>query len=121
MAPDPGPGPVEPTEAAEREIATLLGAYVRALNTKDAERVQELYPSIPQEAIEELLGLPATDQYVMNLQPGTLRLGAQQETLEGEVASAVVGPDREGLTRLWTYTFGRGNRGWHIVSIRAGE
>jgi len=120
VAPDPGLGHVEPTDAAATEISTLLGAYLGALNTKDTRRVLELFPSLSQSAIDELLGLPDSDQYYIALQPGSLRAGAQEETLDGEVMSGVVGPSGQGELRLVVYTFGRGERGWFIVAFRAG-
>ena len=119
VAPDPGLGPVEPTEAAAREVSTLLDAYLRALNTKDTRRVLELFPSLSQDAIDELLRLPDSDQYYIALQPGTLRAGAQEETLDGDVMSGVVGPNGQGELRRMVYTFGRGDQGWFIVAFRA--
>ncbi len=121
VTPDPDLGPVEPTEAAARGIAGLLERYLGALNTKDTGRVRELFPALSQSAIDELLRLPAADQYYIALQAGSLRKGAREGTLDGEVMSGVLGPDGQGELRRVIYTFGRGDQGWFIVSFRAGE
>jgi hypothetical protein len=70
--------------------------------------------------IDELLRLPSTDQYYLALRPGSLRAGAEQNTLDGDVMSGVVGPNGQGELRLVVYTFSRGDQGWFIVSFRAG-
>jgi serine/threonine-protein kinase len=120
VAPNPDLGPVEPTAAAARGITTLLEAYLGALNSKDTRRVRQLFPSLAQDAIDELLRLPDTDQYYIALQPGSLRMGSQEGTLDGDVLSGVLGPDGQGELRRVVYTFGRGDQGWFIVSFRAG-
>jgi hypothetical protein len=120
VAPRPDLGVVEPTEASAREISALLDRYLGALNTKDTDRVRELFPSLSGDAIEELLRLPDTDQYYIALQPGSLRKGVQEGTLEGGVMSGVLGPDGQGELRRVVYIFGRGGQGWFIVSFRAG-
>jgi hypothetical protein len=120
IAPNPELGAVEPNEVAAREITALLNDYLAALNTKDTGRVAELFPSLSQGALQELLRLPDTDQYYLALQPGTLRLGEQEGTLEGDVMSGVVGPDGQGELRRVIYTFSRRDQGWYVVSFRAG-
>jgi hypothetical protein len=120
LAPNPDLGPVEPTAAAARGIASLLEEYLGALNSKDTRRVRQLFPSLTQDAVDGLLRLPDTDQYYIALRPGTLRMGAQEGTLDGDVMSGVLGPDGQGELYRVVYTFGRGDQGWFIVSFRAG-
>jgi len=120
VAPDPAAGPVEPNEAAEREIASLLAAYAAAINGKDTARVRELFPSLPQSAIDDLLGLRDSDTYLLQLVPGSLRLGSEERTLEGDVMSSVLGAGNRGQAVRMIYTFGRGEEGWYLVDLRPG-
>jgi len=120
LAPNPANAPVEATDAAAREITALLAEYSDAINTRNVNRVREIFPTLPQDAVDDLLGLRDTDTYYLQLAPGSLRLGAREETLEGDVLSGVLGRDNQGQLVRMIYTFGRGQRGWYIVSLRAG-
>jgi hypothetical protein len=119
LAPDPAAGPVEPNQAAERGITTLLAEYASAINAKNTGRVRDLFPSLPQDAIDDLLGLRNTDTYLLQLVPGSLRPGSQERTLEGDVMSSVLGEGNRGEAVRMVYTFGRGAQGWYVVALRA--
>jgi hypothetical protein len=121
VAPNPAGGPVAPTDAAARELTSLLGDYTNAINAKDVNRVRELFPSLPQNAIDDLLEIRDSDTYYLQLAPGSLRLGTRDGTLEGDVMSGVLGRDNRGELVRMIYTFGRGQRGWYIVSLRPGD
>jgi len=110
---------VEPTAAAEREIGDLLGAYAAAINAKNEARVKDLYPSIPQAAINDLLRIRDSDLFQVNPVRGTLRAGARAETLDIDVTTGII-DDRTGRgeQRRFTYTVGRGPAGWYILGIR---
>jgi uncharacterized protein YjdB len=118
---DPSAGPVEPTEAAAREIGTLVSEYASAINSKNTGRVREIYPSMPQQAFDDLLALRESDTYLLQLVPGSLRMGQEPGTLEGDVMSSVLGGGNRGEAVRMVYSFGRGQRGWYIVSLRPGE
>jgi hypothetical protein len=120
VAEDPTAGPVEPNAAAERGVAALLAEYASAINGKNTTRVRELFPSLPQDAIDDLLTLRETDTYLLQLVPGSLRLGTQEGTLDGDVMSSVLGSGNRGEAVRMIYTFGRGDQGWYLVSLRAG-
>lgn len=119
VAPRPVSVAVEPTPAAEREIGDLLSAYAGAINARNEARVRELYPSIRQEAIRDLLRLRESDLFQVSPLAGTLRAGDQAGTLDIDVMSGII-DDRTGRgeTRRLTYTVGRDDRGWHVVGIR---
>jgi hypothetical protein len=121
VAADPSAGPVEPTEAAAREIGTLLSEYASAINSKNTGRVREIYPSMPQQAFDDLLTLRETDTYLLQLVPGSLRMGREPGTLEGDVMSSVLGGGNRGEAVRMIYTFGRGQQGWFIASLRPGD
>jgi eukaryotic-like serine/threonine-protein kinase len=118
VAPKPVATGVEPTPAAEREIGDLLGAYAAAINAKNEARVKELYPSIPQAAINDLLRIRESDLFQVNPVRGTLRAGARAETLDIDVTTGII-DDRTGRgeQRRVTYTVGRGPAGWYILGI----
>jgi uncharacterized protein YjdB len=116
----PAFNPVEPTAAAAQEIVNLLADYAAAINSKNTGRVREIFPSLPQNAIDDLLGLRETDTYLLQLVPGSLRLGSREQTLEGDVLSSVLGRENRGEAVRMIYAFGRGERGWYIVSVRTG-
>ena len=120
VAASPAATPIEPTATASRDIANLLADYAAAINSKNTGRVREIYPSLPQDAIDDLLGLRETDTYLLQLVPGSLRLGAREQTLEGDVLSSVLGRENRGEAVRMIYAFGRGERGWYIVSVRTG-
>jgi uncharacterized protein YjdB len=121
VAADPAEAPVEPTEEAARQITALLQEYSNAINDKNTTRVREIFPSLPQGAIDDLLRLPASDTYYLQLAPGSLRLGSREETLEGDVMSGVLGSDGRGELVRMVYTFARGEGGWYVVSLRPGS
>jgi hypothetical protein len=120
VAPGPAFSPVEPTAAAAQDIVNLLADYAAAINSKNTGRVREIFPSLPQDAIDDLLGLRETDTYLLQLVPGSLRLGSREQTLEGDVLSSVLGRENRGEAVRMIYAFGWGERGWYIVSVRAG-
>jgi serine/threonine protein kinase len=119
MAPKPVSTTVEPTPTAEREIGDMLGAYASAINARNEARVKELYPSIPQAAIDDLLQIRESDLFQVNPVRGTLRAGARAETLDMDVTTGII-DDRTGRgeQRRVTYTVGRGPAGWYILAIR---
>ncbi len=117
---DPTAGPVEPNAAAEQGVTALLAQYASAINNKNTNRLRELFPTLPQDAINDLLTLRETDTYLLQLVPGSLRLGAQEGTLDGDVMSSVLGSGNRGEAVRMIYTFGRGDQGWYLVSLRAG-
>ena len=120
VAAGPSFNPVEPTAAAAQDIVNLLADYAAAINSKNTGRVREIFPSLPQDAIDDLLGLRETDTYLLQLVPGSLRLGSREQTLEGDVLSSVLGRENRGEAVRMIYAFGRGERGWYIVSVRTG-
>jgi serine/threonine-protein kinase len=120
VAENPAAAPMEPNATARQEITALLSEYAAAINTKNAARVREIFPSLPQDAIDDLLGLRDTDTYLLQLVPGSLRLGSRERTLEGDVMSSVLGSGNRGEAVRYVYAFGRGERGWYIVSLRTG-
>jgi serine/threonine protein kinase len=119
VAPKPVSTAVEPTPVAEREIGDILNAYAGAINSRNEARVKEIYPSIPQAAIADLLRIPESDLFQVNPVRGTLRAGAQAETLDIDVTTGII-DDRTGRgeQRRVTYTVGRGPAGWYILGIR---
>jgi hypothetical protein len=121
LSANPATAPVQPDDAAAREIVSLLTQYADAINTKNVTLVREIFPSLPQAAVDDLLGLPATDTYYLQLAPGSLRLGSRDRTLDGDVMSGVLGRDNRGELIRMVYTFSRGQRGWYIVALRAGD
>jgi serine/threonine protein kinase/ribosomal protein L32 len=121
VAASPAATPIEPTAAAAQDIANLLADYAAAINSKNTGRVREIFPSLPQDAIDDLLGLRDTDTYLLQLVPGSLRLGSRDRTLEGDVFSSVLGRENRGEAVRMIYAFGRGERGWYIVSVRTGS
>ena len=120
VAENPAAAAIEPNAAASQAISTLLSEYAAAINSKNTSRVRELFPSLPQDAIDDLLGLRASDTYLLQLVPGSLRLGSRDRTLEGDVMSSVLGSGNRGEAVRMIYTFGRGEQGWYIVSLRTG-
>ncbi len=119
VAPDPGAGRVEPSDAAAQELTGLLQRYAAAIGEKNVNRIREIFPSISQAAIDDLRRLRDTDTYYLQLS-GSLRPGDREGTLEGDVMSGVLGPDGRGQLVRMIYTFGRGQGGWYIVSLRPG-
>jgi uncharacterized protein YjdB/uncharacterized Zn finger protein (UPF0148 family) len=121
VAANPAAGPVEPNEEAERGITVLLAEYASAINAKNAERVRELFPSLPQDGVADLLdNLRETDTILLQMVPGSLKLGPEEGTLEGDVMSSVLGGGNRGEAYRMIYTFGRGDQGWYLVSQRQG-
>lgn len=118
---DPANAPVEPNDAAFQAISNLIAQYAAAINAKDAARVKEIFPSLPDGAMNDLMQIRDSDTYVLNLVPGSLRTGPEERTLEGQVLSSVLGPGGRGEARGMIYTFSRGAEGWFIVSLRASE
>jgi uncharacterized protein YjdB len=118
---NPATAPVQPDDTSAQEIVVLLTEYADAINTKNVNRVREIFPSLPQDAINDLLRLPDSDTYYLQLAPGSLRLGQRDRTLDGDVMSGVLGRDNRGELVRMVYTFGRGQRGWYIVSLRPGS
>ncbi len=121
LSANPASAPVQPDADAARDIVSLLTRYADAINTKNLNLVREIFPSLPQDAIDDLLRLPASDTYYLQLAPGSLRLGSRERTLDGDVMSGVLGRDNRGELVRMIYTFGRGQRGWYILSLRAGD
>lgn len=121
VAANPAEGPVEPTDQAARELTALLQEYSEAINNKNTTRVREIFPSLPQDAIDDLLRIRASDTYYLQLAPGSLRLGSREGTLEADVMSGVLGSDGRGELVRMIYTFARGQRGWYVVSLRPGS
>ncbi len=120
VAPRPVSTAVEATPAAEREIADLLSAYAAAINTKNEARIRELYPSISQDGIRDLMRVQESDIFQVLPLSGTLRAGREERTLDIDVSAGIVPATGAGQTRRMTYTVGRGDDGsWHIVSVRA--
>ena len=119
VAPKPVSAAVAPTPVAEREVGEMLNAYAAAINARNEARVRELYPSIPQAGLNDLLRLQPSDLFQVVPLSGTLRAGAQAETLDIDVSTGII-DDRTGRgeTRRMTYTVGRGPAGWHILRIR---
>ncbi len=121
VASNPAAGPVEPNPEAERGITALLAEYAAAINSKDAQRVRELFPSLPQDGVADLLNnLRETDTILLQMVPGSLKLGPEEGTLEGDVMSSVLGGGNRGEAYRMIYTFGRGDQGWYLVSQRQG-
>jgi len=120
VAPKPVSTTVEPTPAAEREISGLFGAYAAAINAKDEARVKELYPSLNQDGIRDLMRIQQADIFQVVPLPGTLRAGTQDRTLDIDVSAGIVPRTGAGQTRRMTYTVGRGEGGWYIVGWRTG-
>jgi hypothetical protein len=120
VEPDPELTAIQPSERAAQEVSNLLDAYVAALNARNGEAARELFPALSREAVGDLLRIPDTDQFYLALVPGSLRMGRDEGTLDGDVMSSVLGPDGLGETHRVTYTFSRGEEGWFIVSFRAG-
>jgi hypothetical protein len=121
VAANPAAGPIEPSEAAAGAIGTLLSEYASAINSKNTGRARELYPSMPQQAFDDLLALRETDTYLLQLVPGSLRMGREAGTLEGDVMSSVLGGGNRGEAVRMIYAFGRNQRGWFIASLRPGN
>jgi hypothetical protein len=121
VAANPAEGPVEPTDQAAQELTALLQEYSEAINNKNTTRVREIFPSLPQDAIDDLLQIRASDTYYLQLAPGSLRLGSREGTLEADVMSGVLGSDGRGELVRMIYTFARGQRGWYVVSLRPGS
>jgi serine/threonine protein kinase len=119
VAPRPVSTAVEPTPAAEREIGELLSAYAGAINAKNETRVRELYPSITQDGIRDLMRIQQSDIFQVVPLSGTLRAGAQARSLYIDVSAGIVPRTGRGETRRMTYTVGRGDAGWYIVGVRA--
>jgi hypothetical protein len=115
---DPANAPVEANAASAQAVAALLAEYAGAINAKNTSRVRELFPSLPENAVNDLLQLRETDTYVLQLVPGSLRLGSAERTLEGDVLSSVLGRGNRGEAVGMIYTFSRGEQGWFIVSLR---
>jgi hypothetical protein len=115
----PSDQPIEANAATAQEIAGLLADYSNAINQKNVNRARELFPSLSQDAVDDLLRIPDSDTYYLQLAPGSLRLGRRDGTLEGDVMSGVLGRDNRGELIRMIYTFARGQRGWYIVSLRA--
>jgi len=120
IAPKPVSTAVEPTPAAEREVGDLLSAYASAINTRNEGRARELYPSIPPDGIRDLMRIQESDIFQVIPLTGTLRAGSREGTLDIDVSAGIVPQTGAGQTRRMTYTVGRGDRGWYIVSVRAG-
>jgi hypothetical protein len=121
VAENPANAPVEPNAAASQEITALMAEYALAINAKNTARVREIFPSLPEDAINDLLGLRETDTYVLQLVPGSLRLGSEDRTLDGDVLSSVLGGGGRGEAVRMIYTFTRGEQGWFIISLRTGN
>lgn len=120
VAVPPEDQPVEANDATAQQLTALLADYSNAINQKNVNRARELFPSLPQDAVDDLLRIPESDTYYLQLAPGSLRLGQREGTLEGDVMSGVLGRDNRGELIRMIYTFARGQRGWYIVSLRAG-
>lgn len=116
---NPATAPVVPDAQSAREIEALLDDYLTALDERDVERIRTLFPSVGDDAIDDLLSMRDTETRDFRLVSGSLEQGSAERTLEAEVLVTVY--ERGGgdpVASALIFTFSRGADGWYIVSFR---